>query len=229
MQEYAIDKGIRGRVTIILFTISILLTVLIRQSGIGDKLMTGFVYILKLGKINETVDILGFVPDILGVPFWYGVMWGLFNNYAWKCKIFQKFHSVPDISGMWKGELISCYDKSVKHPMKLKVSQTWSQIHFTAIFEKSSSESNIAAILSENTEHPVIYFGSQNRSKDMDAHKQIYDGYNRIELIDNKMDGSYSNDRPSNDPNLKDGNCGTFTLTRVITTNKKGKSKAERK
>ena len=77
MQEYAIDKGIRGRVTIILFTISILLTVLIRQSGIGDKLMTGFVYILKLGKINETVDILGFVPDILGVPFWYGVMWWL--------------------------------------------------------------------------------------------------------------------------------------------------------
>ena len=50
MQEYAIDKGIRGRVTIILFTISILLTVLIRQSGIGDKLMTGFVYILKLEK-----------------------------------------------------------------------------------------------------------------------------------------------------------------------------------
>lgn len=69
MQEYAIDKGIRGRVTIILFTISILLTVLIRQSGIGDKLMTGFVYILKLGKINETVDILGLFQIFLAFHF----------------------------------------------------------------------------------------------------------------------------------------------------------------
>ncbi len=212
MQEYAIDRGIRRKVTIILFTLAILITLLIRSICLGIMNFDKIHEILSYVGIDEIVSALGILPDLLSIPVWYGILWLLYDKFLWKKSIMQKFHHVPNIEGDWSGELISSYDDTAKHSMTLIIKQTWSHIHFTAKFDKSKSESNVAAILSEDTGQPVIYFGFQNRSKDREAHQQIYDGYNRIDLDGNVMNGRYSNDRPSNDPNKKDGNCGVFKL-----------------
>lgn len=98
----------------------------------------------------------------------------------------------------------------------LIVNQTWRKIHFTAVFDKSTSESNVVAILTEKTGRPTIYFGYENESHDIYAHQQMYIGYNKIEFtVDGKLRGRYSNDRPSNSINKSDGNCGVFLLEKV--------------
>lgn len=213
MQEYTIDKDTRRNVTVILIIFAIIIATLMRTSGAGNAFIQLIRKILGI-KNNETFELLDIIPNIVSAPFWYGILWYLFDRYLWKCKIFQMYHHVPNIEGLWDGELMSCYDQSTKHKMQLEVKQTWSHIHFTANFEKSSSESNIAAILSNDTGDPIIYFGFQNHSRDRSAHQQIYDGYNRIELKNNTMYGSYSNNRQSNKATKSDGNCGSFTLTK---------------
>ena len=214
MQEYLINKGVRRNVILILFVISFLIATFFQNQGIGNTIITFISMCLDKLKIKDMVERLGFLPDILSFTFWYLVIWGLFDKIVWKCPIIQKFHSVPNINGVWEGELTSCYDEPLKHSMKLTVIQTWSQIHFTAKFEKSSSESNIVSIQTDENGHPVIYFCFQNQSQDVSQHQQVYYGFNRIDLNDNVMDGRYSNDRPSNKQDRTDGNCGTFTLTK---------------
>lgn len=220
MQEYIIDENYRNKVVEILIFLAVIIAGLIRYSVNGDFL-NSILSQLFGDEMKKIIDLLGVVPNFLSVPFWYYVLWSLFDKYLWKCKLIQRFHNVPYIEGIWKGELKSSYDLSKTYNMQLEIKQTWSHIHFTAIFDKSSSESNIAAILSNETGDPVIYFGFQNRSRDRNAHEQIYDGYNRIELKGDTMYGSYSNNRPSNEQGKSDGNCGNFKLSKIESQTRK--------
>lgn len=216
MQEYIIDKGLRTKEVGVIFSLSFIISVLLKANGVSDFILDKIIEALSLLKIEQVIDTLGIVPDFVSVPFWFALLSWFYGSCLWKTPVFKKLHNVPDLNGKWTGFLESSYDKSQKYKMDLIVNQTWRKIHFTAVFDKSTSESNVVAILTEKTGRPTIYFGYENESHDIHAHQQMYIGYNKIEFtVDGKLRGRYSNDRPSNSINKSDGNCGVFLLEKV--------------
>ena len=107
-------------------------------------------------------------PDL---PFWmitlsplltYGILYELFEKYAWHWKPFQALGVVntPDLRGRWKGKQRSSRKengKNVESPSYLEISQTFSRIFVRTLYEKSQSESVVANVLELNGEKCLFY------------------------------------------------------------------------
>ena len=99
--------------------------------------------------------------------------------------------------------------------MKLEITQTWTHIKCTSHFDKSDSESTITAVYSDDSDNCTLYFAYINKSKDISSGMQMYGGFNELKLSENKLEGSYFNNRPNLLSNGSIGNSGTIELTRI--------------
>lgn len=217
MHSYSIDRDLRVKVSIYIFIISILISVILNDF-LGDRI-NNVMTLLNNGKARNIIKIMEWLDinqNILGVMFWYGILMWFYNDVAWKWKCFNVLHGIPNLNGEWEGNLKSSYNEK-EIPMKMKVIQTWSKISIQTEFTetKSLSSSNVAAIYVDGNKGTQIYFGYTNDSYDVSSKMQTHAGYNILTLLeDNKIKARYFNDRPNPNPKIKGGNKGTFELTK---------------
>lgn len=148
-------------------------------------------------------------PSIFGV---YGLIAWLYDIFLWKKSIFGiKLSRIPIYEGMWKGILISSYDKGKEIPCILEIKQSWSSILCKLSTETSESYSCVARIESEAGVEEGIQWMYDNRPlnsapKGMHIHRGVAHG--KIGE-DGKLVCDYFNcsrDRPT---------YGTITLERA--------------
>lgn len=217
MHSYSIDRELRTKVTIIIFVISMCISIGLNIL-LGGMIQNIEDYIGK-SKFSDILQLLKFLEvnsNIIGVPIIYAILSLSYNNCLWKNKWLKKLHQIPDISGEWKGELISTFNrKTIK--MELTIEQKWNKILFSSNFPEtnSRSHSNVAAIYVEAPGNVVIYFGYKNDSYDINSNMQTHFGYNILNLIsETEIEAKYFNDRDNPDPNIKGGNKGVFKLAK---------------
>ena len=123
------------------------------------------------------------------LPFWmetispllaYGILYSLFEKYAWHWGIFRLFGivNVPDLRGRWLGKQRSSHQvngKNIEVPACIEISQNFSRIIVRACYKRSQSESVIANFkeLNEVTYLFYTYDNEPNslKSGTMEAHK----------------------------------------------------------
>ena len=223
MHSYSIDSKARRECVIIIFVISMAVSLILCRLLFGS---TTFISIVKHFRDNDVVRLMewwGAVPSLLTVSAIYGLLACIFDNVLWKYAPFRLMHKIPDLNGTWEGILESSFNGE-KIPMKLTIKQTWTSISLKSEYCETSSYSysNVAAICIKGNRGIALYFGYTNNSKKIGNCPQIHDGYN-ILVLENKdsLNGKYFNDRKNPNSAIKGGNLGTITLTRKHRTNAK--------
>ena len=216
MHTYSIDRDLRAKVVVIIFVLSMIISLVLNDFCSG--IIGGLVKYLENSRIKSVVNLLEWLevnPNFLGIPFWYGILTVVYDKYIWKLLI--KWHQIPDLNGKWVGKLISSFgEKSID--MEMEIEQTWSKISFKSIFPQTNSlsYSNVAAIYVDGNNGTEIYFGFKNESYSVQNKMQSYNGYNVLKLFGNsKIKARYFNERENPDPNIKGGNKGIFELERI--------------
>lgn len=151
----------------------------------------------------------GFYILFPNLPFWvetlspllaYGILYAIFEKYAWHWKIFSIFGvvSVPDLRGRWKGKQRSSYKENgnnVEVPSCLEISQTFSKIFVHACYERSQSESVVANFTELNEETYLFYTYDSEPNSLKSGTMQAHKGTVKLKYIpkENKLIGVYFN------------------------------------
>lgn len=218
MHTYSINKDIRIKVSIIIFVISMILSFVL--GNVFTELLNNFRNYIKnsdVAAIVTFVEWLDVTPNVFGPLFLYGCLYAFYDRIAWKWSVFSKFHKIPDLNGIWQGNLKSSFNNR-RIRMKMEIEQSWSKIKFISEFPDthSKSYSNVAAIVIDGESGMEIYFGYKNESSDLTSGMQVHYGYNILTLTSERhIHGRYFNDRQNPNANIKGGNKGGFELDKI--------------
>ena len=221
MHAYSIDKDIRRKVIVVLFCISIFISIIMKYilripiEFIGECIKK----VELLDILFQTGNVLDVFCDIISAPAIYAILYICFDRKLWKMKYINKVLGIPNLNGQWMGKAKSSLGDNNEYTMNLKVEQTWSKISFIAIFPdtNSKSESNCSSFFIEANGDKKIGFGFVNRSREVSS--QQYDGYNILELdSENELSGRYFNNRDNSALGIAGGNKGQFKLTRTVSS-----------
>ena len=218
MHTYSIDRDLRRKVTIIIFALSMIISLILNGlcSNLTD-IIPVFEETSPLKNVVELIQWFEIDPNVLGIPFWYVVMNYVYNNWIWKWRLFLKWHKIPNLNGKWQGSLTSSYNEQTIR-MTMDIEQNWNKISFKSVFPdtKSESYSNVAAIYVDANSGVEICFGFKNESHDVKTDLQSYEGYNVLRLkAGDQIWARYFNNRPNSNKEFKGGNKGSFELQRV--------------
>lgn len=142
-------------------------------------------------------------------PFWmetisplfaYGILYSLFEKYAWHWNIFRVFGivNVPDLRGRWRGKQRSSHKekgKNVEIPSCIEISQNFSRIFVRACYERSQSESVIANFAELNGEIYLFYTYDNEPNSLKSGTMQAHKGTVKLKYFskENKLTGTYFN------------------------------------
>ena len=221
MHVYSIDKDIRRKVIVVIFCISIFISIIMKYLlRVPSEWMGECIRNVELLEILfQTGNILDAFFDIISAPAIYTILYWWFDKKLWKTKYINKVLEIPNLNGEWSGKAKSSFGDNNEYTMNLSIKQTWSKISFIASFPdtNSKSESNCASFFIESNGDKKIGFGFVNRSREVNA--QQYDGYNVLELdSENEMAGRYFNNRDNSLFGIVGGNKGQFKLTRTVSS-----------
>lgn len=165
-----------------------------------------FVFILAASSYFVAKGFNALLPNL---PFWietlsplliYGILFGLFDKYAWHWKIFRIFGVVetPDLRGRWKGFQQSSHKeggKNVEVPSCLEIRQTFSKIFVKACYEKSASESVVANFMKLNDEVYLFYTYDNAPNSLKSGTMQSHKGTVKLQHLtsEDKLIGTYFN------------------------------------
>lgn len=142
-------------------------------------------------------------------PFWvetispifaYGLLYSLFEKYAWSWGIFRFFGivRVPNLNGRWKGKQRSSYKENgdnTEIPAYLEITQSFSKIYIKAFYEKSQSESWVASFAEINGDGYLFYTYDNDPNSLKAGTMQNHKGTVKIKYLpkENKLLGIYFN------------------------------------
>jgi hypothetical protein len=102
-------------------------------------------------------------PSTLG---YYGALYALFDRNLWCNRFVRKLGlvRVPNLTGCWRGYLISSFDGHVKHhDLVINISQSWTQIAVFLGTETSMSRSCAAVIQVDDPDGLALIYQYQNQ------------------------------------------------------------------
>lgn len=115
MHVYSIDKDIRRKVIVVLFCVSIFISLFLKfifQTPV--EYITEFIRKVELldalFQMGSFLDVFG---DIISTPTIYALLYILFDKVLWKVKWINKLLGIPNLNGVWK-------EKQNRHLMNLR-------------------------------------------------------------------------------------------------------------
>jgi hypothetical protein len=102
-------------------------------------------------------------PSVLSI---YGLLFIVFDNWAWK--LFRKigFSKIPNLKGEWTGHLRSSFDEhETAVTAKVTIFQTWTRIRILLDTKQSSSQSDMASITIKTPEGKYLHYLYMNEPK----------------------------------------------------------------
>ncbi|MGL5642839.1 MAG: hypothetical protein ACRDDM_11245 [Paraclostridium sp.] len=138
MRKYLIDSDIKKQINNKIMKLSF---------GITFFLL-GVLCVLGLMKIELSYSFFG--KCFLTFSIFYKVCTWLFCKVLWNKPLFKKIHNVPDLNGIWEGELLSSFKDAngngIVRKCTIKVKQNWDEISFKSTF--TSLNDDIPAVQS---------------------------------------------------------------------------------
>lgn len=138
--------------------------------------------------------------DDLSPIYLYGSFYLLFDKFLWKWSILNKVGivCVPNLNGRWKGKQRSSFQENQKNVQVegyLEIEQSFSTISVRAYYEKSRSESSIAAFAKLNGEVYLFYSYDNDPNTLKHGTMQQHKGSGKIRYLpkDNRIEGFYWN------------------------------------
>jgi len=148
MHPYSIDTQERKDVLLFLAIISIVLS---------------WSFYKVLDSYHKTLPWYVENPSVL---FFYGLLFSVFDKWAWK--IFRKIGIVktPNLNGKWKGYLKSSFDEhSAEIKATLEIFQDWTRIKIILNTDQSSSYSESASLVIKTPEGNYLSYQYINEPK----------------------------------------------------------------
>src|SRR5260370_5556189 len=102
-------------------------------------------------------------PSTLG---FYGAFYALFDRNLWRNRLVRKLGlvRVPNLTGRWRGYLISSFDGHVKrHDLMINIFQSWTQIAVFLTTETSTSRSCAAVLQVDDPDGLTLTYQYQNQ------------------------------------------------------------------
>lgn len=207
MKYYSIDSNARKTAIIVLLIISSFAVKFI------NKLIREYLTNIpvNLSAFISELDFWGISITSLTLLGFFGILYAIYSRWLWKVPLIKNLHNVPNLSGLWKGELTSTFKTNGK-PTRVKVSieiiQDWDHMRIKCYFPKSSSYNN-GAFLSFNGSNGVdLGFPYCNDAHCLDWKTKKHDGYNFLNISGSTMTGQYFTNR-------EDGTSGIMELKRI--------------
>lgn len=176
MHAYATDVDRKG-VPIVIAIISIGVTLL-------------FLYITQALKI--TIPWWADTPSVMG---FYGILYTIYDRFLWQQHIGSiRFSNIPDVSGVWAGELTSSYNNETKIDIVFYIHQTWSRIAIRTETATSTSFTTMAALNTDESLDPGLkYEYLSEPGAFATPTMQIHKGFGHLQLSTDgrSMTGNY--------------------------------------
>lgn len=140
MHTYATDVD-RQRVPIILAVLSI-----------GTALL--FIYVIQALEVQIPwwID----APSVMG---FYAIFYSIYDKTLWKLHFDNiRLSHIPDVNGVWAGELTSSYNNGTKIDIVFYIVQTWSKISIRTETITSTSSTTMAALNTEEYLDPGLQY-----------------------------------------------------------------------
>lgn len=179
MHDYAFDIGERRTWYVIMLIATGILNALVNHEVIQQFVQHHLTWEIEVPKVLTSFALV----------HWF------FSNHLWKWSPLYNlpFLNVPDLNGIWEGNLTSSHD-GYRHPHEIKVdvSQTWNKIQISLEADQSKSWSDFAAISKSGKQDYILTYGYTNEPKSgrkdtMHMHR----GTVRLAVKGNKLEGFY--------------------------------------
>ena len=165
--------------------------------------------------LHLALEIIDFRPQWwLSVPSFagfYSAFYWLFDRYVWRWGILRRVGllALPDLNGLWKGEINSSYVERPATSVAVEILQRWSKLVVTLETEDSRSRSIAATFRTEDVPRPELSYLYINEPKATAAESmQSHRGTVTLELVGDCLEGDYYSGRGRRE-------IGTLKLTRV--------------
>ena len=179
-----------------------------------------------VGAINAALNTVEFEFQWIVNPFSvagiFGLLYFMFDRFIWKWRLLRRFDivTIPDLNGVWRGEIKSSYDQGGQ-PLQVSVvvSQRWSKILVELDTEESRSKSVAASFLTSGSSSPELVYAYVNEPKPL-AKKpmEMHKGTARLAFTGQDLEGDYYTGRGR-------VTVGSIRLTRKDLIQKSGKSR----
>lgn len=155
--------------------------------------------ITLVGAINHGLSSIDFEFQWIVNPFSvagiFGLLYYLFDRFIWKCRLLRRLDivTIPDLNGMWIGEIESLDYQSGK-PLQVSViiSQWWSKILVELKTEESISKSVAASFLTSCSSSPELVYAYVNEPKpNAQQSMEMHKGTARLVFTGQSLEGDY--------------------------------------
>ena len=140
----------------------------------------------------------------------FGLLYYLFDRFIWKWELLRRFDivTIPDLNGVWRGEIKSSYNQGKTIQVSVIIKQRWSKILVELKANESHSKSVAASFLTDYSTSPELVYAYVNEPKpsaqeSMEMHK----GTTRLTFTGQALEGDYYTGRGR-------GTTGSIRLTR---------------
>jgi hypothetical protein len=138
------------------------------------------------------------IPSVFG---FYVILYGLFERWAWRARIFRLtgIVKVPDLQGEWHGTVSSSHTdeggSAITRKATVQVKQSWTQICVSLSTDISNSRSQIGGVLlSCGPPNPLFTYDYLNEPKpDAPDTLHAHRGTTRLDVLDGgkALEGQY--------------------------------------
>ena len=171
----------RGRVTVVLAVLSVLLVWLL-DAG--------------LNAANFEPQWWLSVPSFAG---FYSVLYWLFDNHIWRWRLWWNLGllRVPNLNGEWAGNVNSSYGPNGSvHTISISITQKWSKLLVRFDTEHSQSNSISGALKVADVASPELSYLYMNQPKSLASEAmEIHRGTATLELKGDVLEGEYHTGR----------------------------------
>lgn len=115
----------------------------------------GAVFIVEFLFIGNGITVASIFSALGHVGSLIGLLWLVWNNWAWKWKCFKKW-SIPDISGRWEG-YYERKEGNGKHKYVVEIQQTYVSVFCSTFQDNDTSSGGVVAELCE-ADNGMRYF-----------------------------------------------------------------------
>lgn len=132
---------------------------------VGLSILCAWLLSKVLSYFQLTVPWWVDAPSVVG---FYGVIYGIFDRWLWRCQPFKKIGlvKVPDMNGQWRGYISSSFDDyAVRQDVVVEIRQSWTRISVKLEAELSRSHSLIGSILTDQPDGIVLTYEYLNEPK----------------------------------------------------------------
>lgn len=123
----------------------------------------------------------------------FGVLFGIFNLWAWDWPLIQNVVNIPNLSGKWEGTLIRPENNhNTERQVSMEIHQNFTQLSIVFRGERSTSRSTSATLKNDNKRDIQLHWTYFSYDQTGDANANLYGhGTTMLSMNESTLEGTY--------------------------------------